>query len=185
MKIRHIVLMLIYNSDNGTIRSKTLLQKEMYFLALKMRKDFSYKAHYYGPYSPEVEQSLDELVSIGLVEQNRQRLGDNGRGFEIQRFDYSITDQGKEMVNYLLENEEVRKINDIIFSFIDNLKKVDSLDYLNLSLAAKTYYILSKDKSSMTKEKFQDTAKKLNWKLHPDDIHIAKDILGKLGFIEQ
>lgn len=179
MRMRHLVLMLLKASPNGKIISKTKLQKEMYFLSLLMKKDFGFKAHYFGPYSPYVEGGTDELVGAGFVDMKRESFGITNRGFEVRRYDFSITESGAKLASYLA------KENPNEYRTIENLVgKIGNTDYLNLSIAAKTYFILNKQGSSMTTEEISLKARNFDWNIGSGDIEAAVEILRKLNLVK-
>jgi len=183
MKTRHLILMLL-NASEGRIDSKTKLQKELYFISLMLNKDLEFKAHYYGPYSTEVETALDELIGAGFVDVKREVFGiDYNRGFEFKRYNFSWTESGQELVKVLKEeNPEEYKI---IESFVRKLQEVGDPGYLSLSLAAKAHFILSKESKPMTRRQIRKKAKKFGWNVNDHDIDIAVDILKKLDFVKE
>ena len=183
MKIRHFILMLL-RASGGIINGKTKLQKEMYFISLLLEKDFGFEAHYYGPYSVEIERGLDELIGAGFVNMRREIFGiDYNRGFEVKRYNFSLTESGQRLTEILIkENSDENKM---VRGFIEKLKELDSPDYLSLSLAAKAYFILSKEGKPMSEAQIREKAKEFGWNVNGNDIHMAVNILGKLGFAEK
>ena len=180
MKVRHLILMLL-KASGGNISSKTKVQKEMYFLSLLMNKELGFKAHYYGPYSPAVEEGLDELIGAGFVSMRRETFNIVNRGFEIQRYDFSITDAGEDLAGQLIrENaDEYGKTEELV----KKLKEMSNPDYLNLSIAAKTYFILKKENSPMSTEEIIKKAKNFDWNIGENDIDVAVKILQKLALV--
>ncbi|MBF0564394.1 MAG: hypothetical protein HQK89_04045 [Nitrospirae bacterium] len=180
------ILLLIDNYE-GKIRGKTLIQKRIYFLCnlLKEDMDFGYDAHYYGPYSSEVEEGLSLVKSLGFIEEHTLGFGtQNQDGFEIRRYDYSLTEDGKTIVRMLerkaqKECEKIRRV----------LKKMqdagDNGDYVSLSIAAKTYHILSRKTQPMTTEAIHSEAKKFGWNIKPESIDRASSFLEKLNLVKK
>lgn len=78
---------------------KTFIQKGMFLLqnGLKEDFDFNYRIHFYGPYSQEVTDILDDLEDMNLVTINYDE--DN------QKYNISLTTKGKD---YLQEKEQFR-----------------------------------------------------------------------------
>jgi len=183
MKTRHLILMLLLASG-GTILTKKKIQKELYFLALIARKDLKYRAHYYGPYSSEVEEGLDELIGAGFVNVKEEVFGiDSSRGFEFKRFDFSLTKSGGKLAK-ILANKNL-EVYQTIEGFINNLKELGDPDYLSLSLAAKAHFILSKEGKSMKRSEIGDKAKEFGWNVNDNDIDTAISILKKMGFVKE
>lgn len=183
MKTRHLILTLL-KELGGRINSKTELQKEIYFLSILIKKELSYRAHLYGPYSNDVENGLDELLGAGFINESCNIYAvkeENGTAFK--KYVYCITNSGDNMAKTLIKGnpEEYEKIK----IFAEKLNTIKQLNYNNLSLAAKTYYILTNEggRERMSIEKFRDKANKLKWEISRDDLDTAVDILKKLDFI--
>ena len=180
MKIRHVLAILLHASGNS-ISSKTKIQKEMYFLSQLLNEDFAFRPHYYGPYSPRVEQALDELIGAGFLEVKQKVYGlDYQRGFEMKRFDYSLTPSGDK----LAEDLEKKFSNgaSTISLFVKKMEDVGNPDYLNLSIAAKVFFILAKQGGQMKINEIEKQASEFDWKINRTDISNAADILKQLGF---
>jgi len=183
MKARHLILMVL-NAWGGKIESKTKLHKIIYFISLLLGKDLKFQAHYYGPYSLEVEQGIDELVGAGFLNVKRDVLGINIKfGFEAKRYEFSLTKSGKKLAKTLKkENPDDSKT---IRKFVKKLKEIGDPDYLSLSIAAKAYFILDKEEKAMTKDDIMTKASNFGWKVGEEDINVAVEILSELDFVEK
>jgi hypothetical protein len=180
MKTRHVLAILLHASGNS-ISSKTKIQKEMYFLSKLLDEDFAFRAHYYGPYSPVVEQALDELIGAGFLGVKREVYGlDYQRGFEMKRFDYHLTPSGEKLAEELEEqySSEVSTISE----FVEKMEAVGNPDYLDLSVAAKVYFILDKQGGKMAIDEIKKEAREFDWQINEDDVSKAVDILKQLEF---
>jgi len=92
------IILLIIDKNDGLIRGKTLLQKRAYFLSILLDLDLGYRPHYYGPYSPIIQGTLDKLKATGFVEERMQGFEALSIfPFESRRFDYALTDDGKKV----------------------------------------------------------------------------------------
>lgn len=183
MKARHLILMLL-KASKDKIESKTKLQKAIYFISLLLKSDLGFKAHYYGPYSAIVGQGLDELVGAGFVNERRDVFGiDASRGFELKRCEFSLTESGRKLAEILAKEnpEEYRTIS----TFVEKLKETGNPNYLTMSIAAKTYFILDREGRTLTKEQIRSKAKELGWAVGEDDIGNAIEILKKLNFVKK
>jgi uncharacterized protein YwgA len=169
MKIRE-ALIIILGSLGDTIESKTKIQKLCYFLSIFMNKDFGFKAHYYGPYSQQVDIALDELRGMGFVAAERVSFGAYSGGFEVVRFDYSLTSDGKEIYQVLKGTPEAKEM-------AAQLKKMKDFDYVKLSIAAKSHYILKQEGKPMNADKIREKSKTFNWDITDKDITSAIDFL--------
>ena len=179
MRTRNLILMLIKASE-GVIEGKTLLQKEMYFLSLLLKRDLGFQAHYYGPYSNEVEDGLDELIGAGFVDVSEIVWGINQAGFEAKKYSFKISDLGKKLVGSWEESDEYSKIKNLV----ERLRKIEGLDYIKLSLAAKSYFVLNKENKPMSIQEIKNKSKNFGWDLKEDDIDKAVEVLERLEFVE-
>ena len=183
MKARHLILILL-DTLGGKIDSKTKLHKEIYFISLMLGRDIGYKAHYYGPYSPQVEQGLDESIGAGYLNMTHQVFGmDPNRGFEFKRYDFSLTESGKRFSEILKKKypEEHKQIK----GFARKLREIGDPDYVTLSLSAKAYFILDKAGIAMTDSQIAEKAKEFGWNVTEDDITTAVAILEKLDLVQR
>lgn len=181
MKARHLILMLL-KASGGKIDSKTKLQKEIYFISLLLKKEIKFKAHYYGPYSLEVEDGLDELIGAGFIDIQRDVFGFK-QGFEVKRYDFSLTESGQKFEETLSEKNPYEK--NTVQEFVKKLEEIGTPDYRSLSIAAKVYFILDKKSVSLTKDKIRDKAMEFGWDVSESDINNAEGILEKLDFINE
>lgn len=183
MKTRYLILMLLKACD-GSINSKTKLQKQLYLASLIMNYDLGYKAHYYGPYSNEVEEGLSELIGAGFMNMTRTVYGFNeGSGFEMKRYDFSLSPVGAKYADEIsMENNEKFIV---INNLVNKLKEIGDPDYISLSLASKAYYILKNEGNSLKKNQIVNKAKEFNWDINDRDVEKAVEILVKLGFAEE
>jgi len=183
MKTRHIIVLLLAASG-GEVRGRTMIQKEMYFLSERLGTNLGYRPYYYGPYSDEVQWELDRLEGIGLVRMRAESLGQATRcGFEVNRYDFNLTEYGKEMAGWLKQKQEHREESKKIEEFIGSLRSVPGINYINLSLAAKVHYVLGKN-GPLTQDEIRENARALGWAILPEDIEGAVQILEKLGFVK-
>lgn len=183
IKLRDILLMLLKASDDK-IYGKTKIQKICYLLSIKIQKeeDFQFQANYYGPYSPAVDYSQSELVGIGFVKEERLPWGMDNRGFEAVRYDYELTNDGKEMAKILEKTNT--KIYKEIENLVKTLKELGDPDYMQLSAASKAYFILKREGKKMTSEEIRQKAVDFNWNLTGSDINKAIKILEQLQLIK-
>src|SRR5437016_3161878 len=91
---------LVLHAAGGKVQGRTKLQKLVYFAGVltNMLDDLGYRAHYYGPYSSRVTAATEELRSLGFLEQRTAAAGVvDPHGFEIARYDYTLTEDGKKI----------------------------------------------------------------------------------------
>jgi uncharacterized protein len=173
----HLVLL----AAGGSIQGRTKLQKMVYFAGVltDMLEELGYRAHYYGPYSSTVSSALEELRSLGFLD---QRVTGGGAidpaGFEVARYDYNLTEDGLEIAKEKAElyAEEWRRIQQAV----DQLRTADVSDYMKLSIAAKAYFLLTRSRQPVTAEKLVQMCQQFGWHVRPEQIAEASDWLETL-----
>lgn len=168
----------------GEVRGKTLLQKKIYFLGLltDTLDDLGYRAHFYGPYSDDVATAVEELKTIGYVDQEVQSAGSWGvSGFERRRYDYKLTKAGLRIAEAKARQEPD------LWSRLQNaasrLQKAGDLDYMRLSIAAKTFFMLGQQRVSATPAELAELAPRFGWRVTEPEIESAADYLDRLGLM--
>jgi uncharacterized protein len=177
------LILLVIDSAGGCLKGKTLLQKRVYFLGQLLKRDFDFKAHFYGPYSAEVEEGLLQDKSRGLVEEHEVAFGvANRKGFEVRRYDYMLNEDGKEVVEALeaANPSGVAAVRDALA----RLERAgDSGDYISLSVAAKAFHILRSQGRPLTFDEICAEGGRIGWRMQPDSVDRAADMLEKLDLI--
>ncbi len=98
-------------AGNGVIRGKTRLQKGVFIISREIDsiETPEFKPYDYGPYSPELEKALNELVKEGLVKTRIEPGGDESPVVVIY-----WTEKGREEAEKawrkLQENPEFKRI---------------------------------------------------------------------------
>jgi uncharacterized protein len=182
MNIRHLILMTLKASGDKIV-GKTMIQKQIYFLSLLLNENLGFKPHYYGPYSSEVEQALDELIGAGFIDMTRSIFGvDTNTGFEFKRYDFALTKNGKNLAEIVkAENAKTHKKID---EFVKKIEE-NKTDYLSLSIAAKAYFVLNKEGKPMNKDAIREKANLFGWNVTDVDIDNAITILRQLKLIRK
>ncbi|EHQ89194.1 hypothetical protein DesyoDRAFT_2102 [Desulfosporosinus youngiae DSM 17734] len=86
----YLLLKLFNQAD--LIHGRKKLQKMVHLLSIAGSNfPFKYQYHHYGPYSAELQQEIDFMVSYGMLDEIRSSYG----------YTYQITDRGKEFMNQL------------------------------------------------------------------------------------
>lgn len=183
MQVRDLLL-LTYDALGGEIRGKTNVQKKLYFLGVMLGRDLGYAPHYYGPYSPLVADANANLKSMGYLEECIASAGTcNDLGFEIARHDFRMTAEGR------LAAEEKRtefpKLYGGVQQAVRALQAGGELSYMELSIAAKSYYVLTRHGGRATLEDIRTTADKLGWSVSGTDIEKAVTFLERLGLVRR
>jgi uncharacterized protein YwgA len=173
----HLVLL----AAGGRIQGRTKLQKVVYFAGVltDMLEELGYRAHYYGPYSASVTAALEELRSLGFLDQRVTGGGSiDPAGFEVARYDYNLTDDGIQIGR---EKAALRpKAWSRILHAVEKLQNADVSDYLKLSMAAKAYFLLNRAREPVTVEKLVEMCQRFGWRVSPNQIAEASKWLKDL-----
>jgi uncharacterized protein YwgA len=168
----------------GEIGGKTKLQKTVYFLGLMAdcSEDLGYRAHFYGPYSDEVANAVTWLKTIGAIDQNITSWGCDPSGFEARRYDYRFNDQGRRFAEAKARQnpalyERLQKAEEV-------LRQAGDIGYMEMSVAAKTYFLLGRKKGRASTGELAQLAPKLGWSVTPKQAQRAAQYLNQLGLVE-
>ena len=166
----------------GQVQGRTLLQKRAYFVAQLsgIAIDLGYDAHFYGPYSAIVDNSIVRLRSLAFLAEENIGFGVASGGFEVKRYDYRVTEDGKRILASLEDKEDYRKIERACISILE----AGDPNYFVLSIAAKADFILGKRGKAMTRKEIIREAEKFDWDIQEGALGSAVDFLEKLGLVE-
>ncbi len=183
MNVRDFVV-LCYGAFDGNINGKTNLQKKVYFLAasLGMVEELGYHAHYYGPYSADVAEANTELKSLNYLSECSTSWGSDNRGFEIACYDFSLTEEGFRLLHK--KQRENPHIWENLCNLAKKIKEAGNLDYWDLSIAAKAYFILDQKGKSVSSQEIQGAAKGLGWEVTTEELDRASTFLEKINLIK-
>jgi uncharacterized protein len=179
MKPTDFLLCLIDASD-GTIQGRTLLQKRAFFVAELVGNDFGLKfdAHFYGPYSSTVEGTTTQLKNLGFLQESSTGFGIVSDGFEVRRYDYTLTDDGKYLVKKLQGTPEYKSIRDAT----RRMAAAGNPNYMELSIAAKAYFLLKKKEGKgMSVAELIKEAEKYSWNISSESVKRAIGFLTSIG----
>lgn len=168
----------------GEVRGRTKLQKTVYFLGVitDSLNELGYRAHFYGPYSDEVADAVDQLKTLGFVDQNVASSGGyDSAGFEVARYDYRLSAEGEAVAEqkkqqYLKEWAKIKSAAAVI-------NKAKTEDYVKLSVAAKTYFMLGQKTGNATMEELTQLATRFGWSVTKDQVAEAAAYLKSLGLV--
>jgi uncharacterized protein YwgA len=180
--VRHVVLRAV-ELTGARPNGKTYMQKLCFFVSKLTNQPMGYRAHYYGPYSDEVSAALSFLTAAGLVTETRHGGGVAGTGgWEIARFDYSLTEQGRRSIAQL--NRQLPQEAETIRQAIERVFNAGDQNYIELSFAAKTNWILENDGGPMTFDGIAHAADKFRWNVSGTDVKKAATFLSNLGLVQ-
>jgi hypothetical protein len=166
----------------GQIQGRTLLQKRAYFVAQLsgVPVDLGYNAHYYGPYSAAVDNSVVRLKSLGFLVEENIGFGVASGGFEIKRYDYRVTEDGRKVLASLETKEDYKRIERACIAILE----AGDPNYFVLSIAAKADFILGKRGKAMTRTEIIREAEKFDWDIQEGSLRSAVDFLERLGVVQ-
>jgi uncharacterized protein YwgA len=170
-------------ATGGEVRGKTKLQKTVYFLGLLTGQldGLGYRAHYYGPYSDEVADAVRTLDGLGFVDRSTAGMGAyDPMGFEVKRTDYRLNAAG-----LTIAKDKAAK-NPKLWEKLQNAARLlneaaGSLDYIKLSVVAKTYFLLNQQGRPANERELKNLAKHFGWDVKEEQILEAAGYLRKLG----
>lgn len=176
------VILLAYKAFGGTIHGRTMLQKRIYFLSVFLREDLGYEAHYYGPYSAEVATMNAEMKSLGYLSEFPLGYGVDQRGFELARYDYTLTEAGSRLAEKKAATSPDLwlKIESAAHALIDG----GNLNYMELSIAAKAYYVLIQLNRKATLDDISEMLPRFGWSVSRDELQKAASFLQITGLVK-
>ena len=183
MDLRDFVALTLL-AAGGEVQGKTKLQKLVYFIGVLTDQldTLGYRAHFYGPYSDEVGHAVGQLRAIGAVDQNETDWGYDRRGFEVKRYDYRLNPAGQRYA------EDLARRNPELWGRIERAhglyRNAGDLDYMALSIAAKTYFLLGQRKGKSSMHDLAGLAPKFGWSVSAEQIKDAAKYLAKLDLVE-
>jgi len=168
----------------GEIKGRTKLQKTIYFLGVlaDSLEDLGYRPRFYGPYSAEVGAAVDRLRGLGFLDQNMVGGGAvDPAGFEVVRYDFRLNDQGTRIARAKAKKhpEEWQKVQEAV----DVLQKAKEHDYMKMSIAAKTYFMLGERRGSANIHDLVSLASKFGWSVTAEEVREASRFLERLGLV--
>ncbi|MCC6156995.1 MAG: hypothetical protein IT350_03015 [Deltaproteobacteria bacterium] len=155
---------------------RTKIQKIVYFLSLiGVPNTYRFLLHRFGPYSTEIQDDLDRLVSFEIL------LDESGDGRRY--YDYRSTNQSNELWRSF--RVQIEPFQDRIDPFVEALAKLSDDDLEVVSTLVYAYRWLvgaGNHEPSKTQilAKFQTYKKD---KFPPDRVESAYEVLAKAGFL--
>lgn len=184
MDARDFVAMTLLASG-GHVRGKTKLQKLVYIVGILTRSldELGYRPHFYGPYSDDVAEAVSHLKTIGAIEQTVSDWGYNTNGFEIKRYDFTLNDSGRQYAQGVAHRnaDRWRAIQDAVRIY----DQTGDRDYMSLSIAAKTYFLLDHRKAPASDAELAALASRFGWSVSPDQVRAAVDYLVSLNLVQR
>jgi len=169
----------------GEIKGKTKLQKIVYFLGLATgtQDGLGYRAHFYGPYSDEVASAVERLKALGFLDQTVSGIGIvDTRGFEVARHDYRLSEAGKAMAEVKRQSEG--NLWAKLQQAVEAMKVLFDQDYMKLSIAAKTWFLLGEKNGNARMDDLAALAPKFGWSVSVEQIKDAVQSLKDANLVQ-
>lgn len=182
LTVRETVLLVI-DAAGGTVDGRTAIQKLCYFAALASNEDLGHRAHYYGPYSREVEAAVENETFAGDLDETVRTFFSQWTGREGRHYTYALTEQGKDFTAQIREAKPdaagriepiVKRLGELVPGYKQH----------PLSLAAKVDLILRQQGAVMA-DQIPTVAKGLGWEVNDEDVAEAVNILVGIGRVAQ
>lgn len=180
MRAREVFLIMLSHAG-GAMSGKTLIQKKGFFLDHFLKLGLDYGPHFYGPYSPQLDAAIGQCKALGFVDERVTGYGYSREGFEVKRYGYELTPDGQIVVEAICARDPV--FCSQIRECLDRLANAGEIDYILISIAAKSTYILNMRKKPMTDKEIAAEARTFNWEIGEDEIQKAIGFLEKLGLV--
>ncbi|MFZ0891007.1 MAG: hypothetical protein WB778_09135 [Thermoplasmata archaeon] len=169
------------------VPGRTSLQKLTYFANVKLRANVAFRPHYYGPYSSQIAEVTDNLLSDAFLDEVRESgslsspwVTPGGTVMtDWERRSYSITDAGKHYLQRLplKRLRELRKLDPVLAK----LQKDTNLDPKPISNLAKVHFLCQETPSIRSNiDSISLAAKGYGWKLTDSDVEGALKTLDSL-----
>ena len=127
-------------SEAGEVDSRKRLQKAVYLLQVSgCPLQCDYILHYYGPYSFELAELINELDSAGVITEEEQPAGIGSR------YTSSIKPEGRKMLEKFEKTETGTKLKKSLSKFISEFQKLNEINLRKLELAATTAFFYDDD----------------------------------------
>lgn len=176
------VFLIVLSHAGGSLKGKTLVQKKGFFLDHFLDLGLAYRSHFYGPYSPELDSAIGQCKALGFVEERVAEYGVVSQDkFEVKRFDYRLTEDGRIVAQAIRKREP--ELCSKIESCLERLERAGNLDYVQLSIAAKSVHILKTSDKSMRPSDIAGEARKFGWNISEQAVDRAVDFLKELDLV--
>jgi hypothetical protein len=175
--------LLTIDAAGGAVEGRTIAQKLAYFVSIELNRDLNHHAHFYGPFSRDVEEGLLLGVLAGDLQESVELISDWYGGPDARRYSYALTSEGRERVEKLKtehrpESERVAGTIAAIGNAIPDFRQ------RTLSAAAKIHLIVTEQGKPVAQDEIPRLAQHLGWSLSQDEVNHTVDVLRTLKLVE-
>lgn len=115
----------------GKIESRKRIQKTVFLLkAAGCPIEAEYRLHYYGPYSSDVAELLDEMTAMGILVEDRRELSCG------TQYDYSLTEEARASLEEFDQSEAAGAARADLERYADLFSQLGGVDAKTLEYAA-------------------------------------------------
>lgn len=174
---------LVIHAAGDRVQGRTKLQKMVYFVGAVTGnlERLGYRPHYYGTYSPDVAGAVQELRGLKFLDQQPVAFGAMDKsGFEISRYDYSLTEEGKQLADEKANQwpEDWTRIKEAV----DLINSTKMQDYVRLAIASKTHLVSQLSGKKLSSEELKTRTAEHGWNAFtPEQYQEALEFLEHLG----
>ncbi len=167
-------------SQHNIHPNRTQLQKIAYFVLCRTGSAQIHRPHYYGPYSSEVAEAVQDLVSLDMIHETHDVFLSDGSNTEVRRYSYSLTKLGEELAHEFSEeySNESRQASDTVDRLVGAGVATEQL-----SFAAKVHFILQRNPKAAVRD-IVELADDVGWSLSENSVTDALDYLDRSGLRE-
>lgn len=182
MNIRDLLL-LIVDAAGETVEGRTIAQKLGYFVGVELGRDLGYQAHFYGPFSRDVEEAFTLGVLAGDLEESVERIPDWYGGPDALRHSYTLSPEGHERVEELKQEyaDEAGRIQATVEAIG---QAIPQFRQQALSAAAKIHLIVTDQGRPVAPAEIPQLARHLGWQLSQDEVNRTVDVLRRLELVQ-
>lgn len=142
------------------IPSRTMLQKLVYLSADLANESLPFSAHFYGPYSSDLQEDVEALVAGGLVTETVSRLEPwEPTAFDVVQYHYRLTNAGRDAAAGV--PGETREIAGRV---VQAARAAHAWNQASLSLAAKLRHLRRVD-PSLGDDQVPALARQFGWRM--------------------
>jgi uncharacterized protein YwgA len=126
----------LFDSCHGAVEGRKRLQKLVYILKKEgqIPFSFSFRPYFYGPYSEDLTDLIETMVSSQFVREEKRELWPG-----VVQYDYKLTEKGVNMLSKL------RRLPSLVANLDDMRRKCESLN----SVETKDLVVMSKQLMGM------------------------------------
>jgi uncharacterized protein YwgA len=157
--LQKYIILLLGAKGQEPIKGNTWFQKELYILAENVplvAKEASFDSDFYGPFSENAKEQLDDLVLDGVVDKQGNKMFLSGLGVKIEdklkktvpKEELELIEDYKDLLNDLSDDELLTFIYFSFPSMTDESWVLDKIKKNRVNVALKLYH---KEKISLEK----------------------------------